>query len=53
MKYVKGMDISTLNEIEQLGGRFYNEGKEGHRVSKVTDEKRKVIIEALRYYQMI
>lgn len=29
MKYVKGMDISTLNEIEQLGGRFYNEGKEG------------------------
>ena len=31
----------------------YNKGKEGHRVSKVTDEKRELIIEALRYYQMI
>ncbi|MGN0388666.1 MAG: 23S rRNA (uracil(1939)-C(5))-methyltransferase RlmD [Suilimivivens sp.] len=31
----------------------YNKGKEGHKIPKVTDEKRKVIIEALRYYQMI
>lgn len=31
----------------------YNKGKDGHKIPKVTDEKRKVIIEALRYYQMI
>ena len=31
----------------------YNKGKEGHKIPKVTDEKRKVIIEALRYYRMI
>ncbi len=28
MDYIKGMDISTLHEIESLGGKYYNEGKE-------------------------
>ena len=31
----------------------YNKGKDGHKIPKVTDEKRELIIEALRYYQMI
>ena len=28
MKFLKGMDISTLQEVESLGGRFYDHGVE-------------------------
>lgn len=28
MKYMKGMDLSTLKEVESLGGRFYDHGVE-------------------------
>ena len=28
MKFLKGMDISTLKEVESLGGRFYDQGQE-------------------------
>ena len=28
MRYVKGMDLSTLLELERLGARYYDEGKE-------------------------
>lgn len=28
LEYVKGMDISSLDEIEQLGARFYDHGQE-------------------------
>lgn len=28
MKYMKGMDLSTLKEVESLGGRFYDQGVE-------------------------
>lgn len=28
-KYIKGMDISSLNEVEALGGKFYDQGKQG------------------------
>lgn len=28
MKFLKGMDISTLKEVESLGGKFYDEGVE-------------------------
>ncbi len=28
MDYIKGMDISTLKEVEELGGRFYDKGEE-------------------------
>lgn len=28
MKYIKGMDISSLREVESLGGRFYDHGEE-------------------------
>mgnify|MGYP006990331530 CR=1 FL=1 len=27
-QFVKGMDISTLLEVERLGGKFYNDGVE-------------------------
>lgn len=29
LNYIKGMDISSLDEIEKLGARFYDDGKEG------------------------
>ncbi len=29
MEYIKGMDVSSLIEVEKAGGRFYDEGKEG------------------------
>lgn len=29
LDYIKGMDISSLDEIEKLGARFYDGGKEG------------------------
>ena len=29
LDYIKGMDISSLDEIEKLGAKFYNQGKEG------------------------
>ncbi len=29
MKFYKGMDVSTLPEVERLGGRFYDGGVEG------------------------
>lgn len=29
LDYIKGMDISSLDEIEQLGAKFYDKGKEG------------------------
>ena len=28
MKFLKGMDISTLKEVESLGGRFFDRGQE-------------------------
>jgi arabinogalactan endo-1,4-beta-galactosidase len=28
MEFIKGMDLSSLKEVEACGGRFYNEGKE-------------------------
>ena len=28
MKYMKGMDLSTLKEVESLGGKFYDHGVE-------------------------
>lgn len=33
MKYYKGMDISTLLEVEKCGGKFYDGGKEGELLS--------------------
>ena len=29
LDYIKGMDISSLDEIEKLGAKFYEHGKEG------------------------
>ena len=29
MEYVKGMDVSSLDEIEQLGAKFYDKGQQG------------------------
>ncbi|MCH5251113.1 MAG: glycosyl hydrolase 53 family protein [Lachnospiraceae bacterium] len=29
MKFLKGMDLSTLKEVEALGGKFYDHGVEG------------------------
>ena len=29
LDYIKGMDISSLDEIERLGAKFYDDGKEG------------------------
>ncbi|MDE6220739.1 MAG: glycosyl hydrolase 53 family protein [Lachnospiraceae bacterium] len=29
LDYIKGMDISSLDEIEKLGAKFYDNGKEG------------------------
>ena len=29
LDYIKGMDISTLLEVEENGGKFYDHGKEG------------------------
>lgn len=29
MKFLKGMDLSTLKEVESLGGKFYDHGVEG------------------------
>lgn len=31
--FIKGMDISTLLEVEKCGGRFFNEGKEADALS--------------------
>ena len=28
LNYIKGMDISSLDEIEKLGGKFYDKGEE-------------------------
>lgn len=28
MQYLKGMDLSSLKEVESLGGRFYDQGRE-------------------------
>ena len=27
-KFIKGMDLSSLLEVERCGGRFYDDGKE-------------------------
>lgn len=37
MKYYKGMDISTLLEVERCGGRFYDEGEERELLSILKD----------------
>ena len=29
LEYIKGMDVSSMDEIEQLGAVFYDEGKQG------------------------
>ena len=29
LDYIKGMDISSLDEIEKLGAKFYDHGGEG------------------------
>ena len=29
MSFIKGVDISIQHEIEQLGAKYYNQGKEG------------------------
>ncbi len=29
MDFIKGMDLSTLDEVERLGGKFYNKGQVG------------------------
>lgn len=29
LEYIKGMDVSSLDEIEQLGARFYDNGRQG------------------------
>ena len=28
LNYIKGMDISSLDEIEKLGAKFYDHGRE-------------------------
>lgn len=33
MKYYKGMDVSTLPEVEHCGGKFFQAGKEGELLS--------------------
>lgn len=37
MKYYKGMDISTLLEVEKCGGKFYVQGKERELLSILKD----------------
>ena len=37
MKYYKGMDISTLLEVEKCGGRFYDKGEEKDVLSILKD----------------
>ena len=29
LEYIKGMDVSSMDEIEQLGAVFYDEGRQG------------------------
>ena len=29
LNYIKGMDISSLDEVEKLGAKFYDHGQEG------------------------
>ena len=29
LEYIKGMDVSSMDAIEQLGAVFYDEGKQG------------------------
>ena len=31
--FIKGMDLSTLPEVERCGGKFYDNGKPGDAVS--------------------
>lgn len=33
LNYIKGMDISSLDEIEKLGAKFYDHGKEGELIN--------------------
>ncbi len=37
MTFIKGMDISIQNEIEQMGARFYRGGKEGDAIQILSD----------------
>ena len=37
MKYYKGMDISTLLEVERCGGKFYDKGEERELLSILKD----------------
>ncbi len=37
MNYVKGVDISTLYEIENLGGKFYDKGNSGDLLDILSD----------------
>lgn len=37
MKYYKGMDISTLLEVEKCGGKFYDKGQEREALSILKD----------------
>ena len=37
MKYYKGMDVSTLLEVEKCGGKFYDKGKERELLSILKD----------------
>ena len=32
--YMKGMDISSLDEIERLGARFFDNGREGDLIDR-------------------
>lgn len=54
-----GIKVSSLS-IAQVKREYgiierenYNFGKEGHKVPQVSEEKRKIIIDALRYFKMI
>ncbi len=37
LDYIKGMDISSLDEIEKLGAKFYDHGGEGDLIQILKD----------------
>ena len=39
LDYIKGMDISSLDEIEKLGAKFYDHGKEGDLIQIDVDKR--------------
>ena len=43
LDYIKGMDISSLDEIEKLGAKYYDDGREGDLIEILKRDRKSVV----------